>query len=91
MSPCILLCRPGYTYVALDTLMLLWLHLYRPGYTYVPLDTQVQYISTVMYFVSTRYTKVSTKLMYVNVHKCTVCELRSSAPPPPPQRDVGIQ
>ncbi len=26
--------------------------------------------------------------MYLHVPKCTVCELRSSAPTPPPQRDV---
>ena len=41
-------------------------------------------------YVLCKYTKVSTKLMYVHVNKCTVCELRSSAPLPP-QRDVGIR
>ena len=41
MSPWIPLCRPGYTYVALDTLMSPWIHLCRPGNTYVALDTPV--------------------------------------------------
>ncbi len=60
--PWIHLCRPGYTYVALDTLMSPWIHL----------SSTVQKNS----YVLCKYTKVSTKLMYVHVHKCTVCYLR---------------
>jgi len=39
MSPWIHLYRPGYTYVALDTLMLPLTQECRPEYNYVALDT----------------------------------------------------
>ncbi len=110
MSPWIHSCRPGYTFVTLDTLMSPWIHLCCPGYTYVALVTPMSpwihlcppgytYQVHKNTYVLCKYTKVSTKLMYVHVHKCTVlfaviitlklCELHSSAPLPP-QRDVGI-
>ncbi len=64
MSPWIHLCHPGYTYFALVTLMSPRIHLCPPGYTY-----QVQYIRTVLYFVSKwRYVLH----LYVDVHKYTV-------------------